>query len=183
MSDFFGYCNADGSNKAGSNWDLAGYSFQYRGYTTDMICPGSGARTIEDLSVYCYRNPAGAMKIAIYDTENNLVVYGTNPKSTPTSAAWLTWAAGDLTWVVGTALTGGVTYRLAFASQTSSAIFYDTGSSGDTVFVSAGYAAFPDAVYPAGTDRGERYAIRCGVAAVGGLSIPVAMLNQRYKRI
>ena len=175
---YFGYCDPDTGVGTGTtnlnsyaeiDWVAAGY-----------VCPGSGSQNIitlgvETLVVGYYT------RVAIYDAANDLVVEA-NAKKAAVAFAWVSWTAAELTWYVGTALTGGATYRIAVTCSGNCGIMGTVISSSERYIAGDHTDSGFDAILGAGSIYQDTYNLRCGVEpAAGGGVVPQAMMH--YARL
>ena len=148
------------------------------------VCPGSGAQTVKELAVELDTGSAGNLLLGIYTTGGDLVVEGTAEKDSAIPAGWLTWTDAELTWHIGTTLTGGTTYVLAIASEGT---FYKglqtTGLANGTWHYNFGdYSnGLPDPE-PAGNDFTIEMNIRCGVEPAAGVVNRIPIIDH-YNRM
>lgn len=153
-------------------------------------CPGTGAQTVKALEFKTEWTTEASTEISmgIYPAGGggNLICETTAKKFTGLTATpvWVGWNNTEITWYVGTTLTGGTTYVLAIASDAT--IYPQCTESlpngtwhynfGDV----AGALTTPE---PAGNDHTTEVDLRCGVEpAASGVSIPLLMGTYRRRR-
>jgi hypothetical protein len=165
----------------------SGVALALKSYVT-YTCPGSGSMQIKELSSYCKKNSATVHnRVAIYNG-NTLVAQGSAEVTLITSAGWQGHVAGDGSDITPSpaTLTGGATYKLTVSYDADCQIYYGDDVTGRNRYTFTDYTGgFPATFADPADDAGSEYAIRCGVeaAAIGGLSIPIAMAYYRYRRI
>lgn len=192
ITNWFGYCNANGSNKAAyTNGTGPIEWWGFNTYTTGFTCPGAGDTEwqVDELSIYvASRTGSGNIRLAVYDTGRNLICQGSGQEAvadvTNTWQGHTNGDGSDITWnSPNTHLVGGTTYLLivTWDADNSFLFAYDNGSAGDTTYAFTDYTGgFPTSI-AAGTNCGTTYsrvALRCGVEEIGGgesTPIPVTL--------
>lgn len=129
--------------------------------TASYTCPGAGAQNIKELAAHIF-GAGGNILVGVYDTSNNLIVEGNAQKVA--AAGWVTWSDAELTWSVGTTLTGGVEYVLVVSSDANPGAYGLTGQGNGTgKRVNADWTAGMNDPLPAGDNDTEHPNVRCGV--------------------
>lgn len=178
MTTWFGVCESDGSLSAGdpsSNDSNAGYVIGSKSIT--FTCPGTGNQNVTELGAYESGATATThVKIAVYDTSNNLVAY-TSELTCTGSNGWISATGGSITQV--SPLVGGSSYRLVRDVDANGArIGTRSVTSGDAGYYALAYASFPGATLAAMTNYNKLPVLRCGVdpAASGATAVPQMMM-------
>jgi hypothetical protein len=169
---YFGYCDPDtgagtGTEKIYMNdeiyWATAGYA-----------CPGSGSQNVVSIGVELNES-GGNFRVGVYS--GTTLIVEANVEKSKVGGGWLEWtaAASELTWHVGTALTGGTTYKILVTTDTNSAFTGSTGRPANTLsYASGDYTAGMPDPSPAASTYTYEPNLRCGVeaAAGGGATYP-----------
>ena len=183
MATWFGQCNAaTGADAGGSGgltlgqetaWLAAGY-----------VCPGSGSQDIVTIGMEMWYSATNNIRMGIYNASGDLVVQTDAKVANGGEEVWDDWAAGDLTWHIGTSLTGGATYRIVCAGQTGCSVFGVSLTSGDIQETSTDYTAGLPATLPAANDWtvSTNTHVLVEPAAAGGI-VPQAMIMMMYRRM
>lgn len=127
-----------GETTPGGYSDHAPVCYWWRNKNKVFTCPGSGAQDLVELSAYVYRIALGTghIRLAIYDTSNNLLYQG---------SAEVTVDNADPDWIghtgiTGQTLTGGTNYRIALTTDSSDVeVYYNLYSIGDFTSLPADY--------------------------------------------
>lgn len=163
---YFGYC--DPSTGAGTGTTYI-YPQKFELFAAGYTCPGTGSQTVIDLSAETSDSPGSNFNMGIYNAAGNLVVEGTAEKACAYPTAWVTWGASDLTWHIGTTLTGGATYRIAYAAGGSNRCMGTDGQpSGTSLYVDTDYSGGLPATLPSLSNDTIIVNLRCGVEPAGG---------------
>lgn len=176
MADYFGYCNADGTNKAVLHANGSGSSTRHNDATT-FTCPGSGSKNVVELTFYCKKTAGsgGNIRMAVFSTDLQTLYAQGSAQVAITNESTYDWyghiGAGNITQ--SATLTGGTNYVLAICRDNGNVIdgYYDTGAASafhtsTDDFTETGFSA----PLPTGTDSTANLAVRCGVEAA--LSVP-----------
>lgn len=166
---YFGYCNS--STGAGTGTVHCGFADKTDWTTAGYACPGTGNQTLVTLGIEADAAGGGNLRMAIYSGTALICYAGGTEKAS--IVGWLSWTNAELTWVVGTTLVGGTTYKLVFTSDANTGALGTGGLPADTMrYLANDYtgSAWPDPI-AAGTGYTTEYNIRCGVEpAAGGVA-------------
>jgi len=163
---YFGYCDPDTGAPSGIVTCNTGQEIDW--ITAGYACPGTGSQNVITLGVYHESGSAVNVNLAIY-AGTTLIAYGTSKKTAVITQSWTSWSNAELTWVVGTTLTGGTTYKLVLASASNSSPGGTTGlASGTSKYQGGDYTDTPASPLPAGTNYTHEISIRCGVEPAAG---------------
>jgi hypothetical protein len=168
--DYFGQQANDSNDNSGTNYELAWYN------TKTFACPGSGSKTVEELSLNCWViSGTPKIRVGIWTTGGTLIAESNEITVTGGSPAWqgglsaaqIRPAGGSLGDPV--TLTGGNSYLLGFAETNAGDLGIrdqSGGSSGDVRYTWAiDYTTGLPAV-STGTDWSGWWNVRCGVTQV-----------------
>ena len=174
---YFGYCDPDtGAPSETTSINLNDELYWgHNGY----VCPGTGAQAIVDFGIYT--QTGGNILVAIYNASDQLVVSGTSEKAKSGTSGWLLWVPGELTWSIGTALTGGATYTIAVTSDAAVNILGGTSRpAGSLAYTSGDYTAgMPDPL-PSHSLYTYEPAARCGVEPAAGGEVNVSAYSTYF---
>jgi hypothetical protein len=137
----------------------------WQGDSYSWTCPGTGTKQLTALQAFVKTNGGtpGNIRMALYDTSDNLIAEGASEITVDnTTAQWI----GHTSFLDSNGnpatinLTGGTTYRFAFSTDSNDVVIYyhDTaGSSGDQKYQTVDYTGgFPD---PYSGGRNQAYNI------------------------
>lgn len=185
-TQYFGYCDPSTGAGIGATTEYAGQNeLNWRDSGSGVVgtdtCPGTGSMSI--ITMGCetgYTNFNVGM--GLYDYDGNLIVYTTSFKQ-GIEGDWVSWNNSELTWVVGTTLTGGTDYHIAFITDAASSFLGGVNASYYCQRTAAGNATFP-ADLPTGTQGQEYFNVRVGVdtAGGGGSTSKLKQLMAAYRR-
>jgi hypothetical protein len=179
---YFGFCNS--STGAGTGVAHCGYAWGSQWTTAGYVCPGTGDQTLVTLGIEADGADTTHIRMAIYNTSRGLVCYATSEKDS--AVGWVSWDNTEITWVIGTKLTGGTAYLLVVSADGNPGALGTGSLPADTLrYISNEYtsSAFADPI-AAGTGYTTEYNMRCGVepaAAGGGSVVPQIMMH--YARL
>ncbi len=162
-AEYFGYNTIGGTTwgENGNQW------IRNKTYVTGFTCPGSGTKTVVELSAYVgWLQTTPTIRLAIYDTSHNLVCQGTSAVSM-VAASWQGHMTASTITPNPCNLTGGTQYDLAYAVAGGSGDwmqYYLSAASGSDTYGTTDYATggFPASLADA-TDAAAVVSIRCGV--------------------
>lgn len=183
MSDYFG-----ATTLFGSTGNLGNDSCRRnKNFVTGYTCPGSGSRTVEELTAYIKQGlGASNFRLALYTTALARVCQGAAELQPTGSYGWQGHIGQANISPNPVTITGGVQYFIAITYDGSGSayqtIYLEIGASGDASYINTDYTAgFPDPL-GAGTDTTPKYNLRCGVQEVGGGGLPIPVAMHHYKQ-
>ncbi len=172
---YFGNCNS--STGVGNGVDSINTGSEMDWIAAGYVCPGSGNQTLKKMGVQA-RSAGTYVLMGIYNSGGNLVAHSTAKKQTllcdnASDNVWTEWDDTEITWDIGSSLTGGSTYRLVVAFASNPGV-WGTGSqaNGTSKYVAGDVTntGMPSTL-PAGSDYTQLLNIRAAVEPAAGASI------------
>lgn len=179
MTTYFGRCNSDGTTFSTDGAFFDGGEACWHTWT----CPGSGSQSVTTTGVHGrsqdgFGTARGQM--AIYNSAGTTLLLTTGVISTTTTQSW----QSDTTT---TTLTGGTSYIIAFYVRQDTTRFIETTTY--EFFTAGTYRAgnswdsgFPASLPTDGEPDSGGFAVRVGVDAAGGGSLPPGLASSPARR-
>jgi hypothetical protein len=165
---YFGNCDPSTGAGTGASYQTGASELEW--FVAGYACPGSGPQDIKTLGAECAYG-TGNIRLGIYDG-TTLVVETNSEKAAGTGArAWTSWDNTELTWAVGTTLTGGKTYIIVVAGDANYGPFGTNVVSGAGKYYAGDYTGGMIAILPAGSNFTNQQNVRCGVEAAAGVGL------------